>query len=251
MLILGDSDGDNRVTLSDFTVLWRTFGACAGAGVQCPTPTTTLTAASVRDFALFAGSYGQTGAAGPSASLSVEREPLAVTLAGSPALDRLHVGQVFGLQVKLGDGDEPVYGADVRLRFDPRMVQVVAIEPASALPVRLFAGYDNLLGVEQQAPRPTVPRGRARQGRLRCAARPPGRCPRSLRPSAWPLPATRAPARWPSSAALRRWPGKAPALVSVADELPARLVLPLLLRSSSAQAGTTKLRRIDDSTGAL
>jgi parallel beta-helix repeat protein len=157
MLHEGDANGDNCVTILDFSLLRMAFGACAGDGAfdgradfnedGCVT---------ILDFSLLRTNFGRCGDIDvlPTvcARASADTDTVSIGLAASATT--VAVGETFTLPIQIEAADQPVGGAEAHLDFDPRYLRVVdgagdetdAIVGGEALPDELQNAADNGAG---------------------------------------------------------------------------------------------------------
>ncbi len=143
----GDGNGDNAVTLVDFSLLVATFGICSGNtgyngridfnGDDCIT---------LLDFSILRRNFGISG---DSAPRSVAQQPTAAQKVhmsiGLPATPS-QINDRFTAHLWVDAGSLAMDGAAAYLNFDPAIVQVVEIRAGSVLPITLQKGFDNQMG---------------------------------------------------------------------------------------------------------
>ncbi len=145
----GDANGDNAVTLVDFSILASSYGRSAGgAGYDDRADFNEDQAVTLLDFSLLASNYGQLG--GQAFSLNDAPRALGagtVNLRLEPGSRIVQSGDVVTLTVWVDAGTQAVDGAQASLNFDPAQLQVTSMTGNSGpLPLVLQNAYDNTAG---------------------------------------------------------------------------------------------------------
>ncbi len=154
----GDANGDNRVSIQDFSVLRNAFGHCAGEpefdlradfnGDGCVT---------LLDFSLLALNFNDTGGESPCFTDAVEAVQSLQSSANdqgtleaeNPSLsivvpdEALFAGDIFEIDIELSAGIESVEGVSVPIDFDPTVLAVSEIVAGPDLPAILTHTFDN------------------------------------------------------------------------------------------------------------
>jgi hypothetical protein len=148
----GDSNGDNAVTLVDFSILAATFARCTGnAGYDSRADFNGDACITLLDFSILRSNYGASGdsaiqpsAMRPSMGLPASRSAhLSVNLPLTP----VQVGDRFAAALWVETGDLPVDGAAAYLNFNSGILQIAAITPGVILPTVIQSHFDNAAGV--------------------------------------------------------------------------------------------------------
>lgn len=147
----GDSNGDNIVTLMDFSILVSTFGRCTGAasydgradfdGDACVT---------LLDFSILRSNYGASG--GSAVSSSALLPPMGSSgdrsahLSINLPLTPIQLGGRFAATLWVETGHLPIDGAAAYLNFNSGVLQITAIKPGNMLPTVIQSNFDNFAG---------------------------------------------------------------------------------------------------------
>ena len=143
----GDANNDNVVNLVDFSILSSTYGKCLGtAGFDARADFNEDSCIGILDFSLLQRNIGVAGQSNFQLG-SGEISTAGITqLAIEPAISNVTVGKDFNITVKVNAGTQRVDGAQVALRFDPKLIQVKQISAGSALTQPLENTYNNSAG---------------------------------------------------------------------------------------------------------
>lgn len=143
----GDSNGDNYVTILDFSILVTTFAKCAGySGYDDRADFNGDDCVTLLDFSILSANFG-TGGDNVVAATAAERTgapsaQLAVVHAGRPYTS----GERFTVELVVDTSGQPVDGAAAYLAFDPAVVQVVGVTQGDNLPMLLQNEFNNDMG---------------------------------------------------------------------------------------------------------
>jgi len=165
----GDANNNNHVNITDYSILAASYGKSSGtAGYDARADFNGDNTVTVSDYSLLAANFGLVGAPNPSpegmmsAALSDVTPPelahAAITLEGAPR-GGARIGRTFTLTVRAGNNDSAgagvvasqIDGLDVHLRFDPALLQVVAVTPGTTLDQVIVATFDNAAGTIEVA----------------------------------------------------------------------------------------------------
>jgi len=157
----GDASNDNRVNITDFSIVSATYGKSSGtAGYDARADFNGDNTVNISDYSLLTASFGQIGAPDPSppdGTFSATLPPpselanAAITLEGAPR-GGARIGRTFTLTVRAGNNAasgivaSQIDSADLHLRFDPARLQVVAVTPGTALDRVIVSTFDNVNG---------------------------------------------------------------------------------------------------------
>ena len=150
MLRGGDSNGDNAVTLVDFSILRSGFGRCAGdVGFGAGADFNGDGCITLVDFSILRSNFGMSGDS--TASRTAVPMPAAVPaelgahlLVAAPDAV-LKPGDRFSVSIWV-DGTSPIDGAAAYLGFDPAVIQATALTAGDRLTAILQQGVDNVNG---------------------------------------------------------------------------------------------------------
>jgi hypothetical protein len=146
----GDSNGDNAVTLVDFSILRSGFGRCAGdVGFGAGADFNGDGCITLVDFSILRSNFGMSGDS--TASRTAVPMPAAVPaelgahlLVAAPDAV-LKPGDRFSVSIWV-DGTSPIDGAAAYLGFDPAVIQATALTAGDRLTAILQQGVDNVNG---------------------------------------------------------------------------------------------------------
>ena len=146
----GDSNGDNAVTLVDFSILRSSFGRCAGdVGFGAGADFNGDGCITLVDFSILRSNFGMSGDS--TASRTAVPMPAAVPaelgahlLVAAPDAV-LKPGDRFSVSIWV-DGTSPIDGAAAYLGFDPAVIQATALTAGDRLTAILQQGVDNVNG---------------------------------------------------------------------------------------------------------
>jgi len=146
----GDANGDNYVTLVDFSVLASTYGKGSGtSGYDDRADFNEDQYVTLLDFSLLASNYGQVGATVVRKSQDTTQVEGAgtVDLRIDPLTSLADVGDVITVTVRVEAGAQVVDGAQASLDFDPSQLRVRSVSGnTGVLPLVLQSAYDNGAG---------------------------------------------------------------------------------------------------------
>ena len=138
LLIAGDANSDNRVSLQDLSILANTYGKILGdAGYDERADFNNDTRVNLADLSLLATNYGLQGdrvlsalaAAGPGARSLNLANPLVYI---SPASLSVNKGQEFEVNVYCNTGGQNIDAVEVRITFDTSRLEGMGLDPGSA-----------------------------------------------------------------------------------------------------------------------
>ncbi|MEN8220908.1 MAG: cohesin domain-containing protein [Pseudomonadota bacterium] len=160
VLLEGDANDDNCVTILDFSILSGTFGKCNGDGFDSRADFNQDDCVTILDFSLLAANFGQCGDPNPSMMVSslLSVSGGTVVMGVVPATSQVSVGETFDVVVKVQAGRQEVDGASAYLDFDPTYLEVVDMTSAGYLDLTLENSFDNEAGyINFAAGKPTSP----------------------------------------------------------------------------------------------
>jgi hypothetical protein len=156
----GDSNNDDCVLLTDFSILATTFSKCAGTpGFDARADFDGSGCVTLVDFSLLATNFGRCGdeptAGAPStfaialpqrrnAGAGASSAGTVVLAAVAPSTVGIH--ESFQVTLRVQAGTQLVDGAAASLNFDPSVLQVLSISAGSTLPVTIVSSFDNDTG---------------------------------------------------------------------------------------------------------
>jgi len=143
----GDSNGDNAISLVDFSLLVAVFGKCAGdTGYDSRVDFNGDGCTTLLDFSILRSNFGVSGNVAPRfATQQPGIEQKAQMTLGLPALP-VQINDHFIARVWVNAGSLALDGAAAYVEFDPAIVQVVEIKSGSLLPITLQKNFDNPAG---------------------------------------------------------------------------------------------------------
>gem|GEM_PF-4492292 len=162
----GDANNSNQVNITDYSILAASYGKSSGtAGYDARADFNGDNTVNVNDYSLLAVNFGQVGAPNPSpdgtfsATLPPPPELVNAALTLDAPRGGARVGRTFTLTVRAGNNASAgagvvasqIDGLDVHLRFDPALLQVVAVTPGTALDQVIVATFDNATGTIEVA----------------------------------------------------------------------------------------------------
>jgi len=156
----GDSNNDDCVLLTDFSILATTFSKCAGTpGFDARADFDGNGCITLVDFSLLATNFGRCGdeptAGAPSTfaitPLQRRNAGAGASAAGSVVLaavapSTVGIHESFQVTLQVQAGTQLVDGASASLNFDPSVLQVVSISGGGTLPVAIQSAFDNGAG---------------------------------------------------------------------------------------------------------
>ncbi len=146
-LLEGDANNDNVIELLDFSILANTFGKSAGeTNYDERADFNQDDAVDLNDFSLLAANFGAQGQE-PGGVSAAENMPAVepatvasdVTLRVQPSVERLAVGEEISVTLLVEAGEQTVDAAGAVLRFDPALLEVVAVDASAALDTVLLS----------------------------------------------------------------------------------------------------------------
>jgi len=148
LLLEGDANDDNCVTILDFSILASTFGLGTGEpGFDPSADFNQDTSVTILDFSLLAANFEQCGAPEPSIPPVM---PVVsggtVVMAVVPSMTEVNVGERFEIVVEVQAGEQEVDAASAYLNFDPTIVRVDEMVSGGVLPIELANRFDNSAG---------------------------------------------------------------------------------------------------------
>jgi hypothetical protein len=143
----GDGNGDNAVTLLDFSLLATAFARCTGgSGYDTRADFNGDACVTLLDFSILRANFGSSGDSAAAAPMDSEVNTQVVRLALEREERTLAAGETFTVEVVVASDGSPVDGAAAYLTFDPAVLQALAIENGAALPQLLQNDLDNTGG---------------------------------------------------------------------------------------------------------
>jgi hypothetical protein len=141
----GDANDDNFTMIIDFSILAATFGICEGdEGADSRADGGGDGCIAIIDFSLLASNFGQSGQSAP--VLRGGEQALDVALAIEPAQRTVSTGDTFTVMTAIEAGEQAVDGAQVVVKFDPSLLEVITVSGGSRLPQGLQNEVDNETG---------------------------------------------------------------------------------------------------------
>jgi hypothetical protein len=142
----GDSNGDNYVTILDFSILAATFARCTGyAGYDDRADFNGDTCVTILDFSTLSANFsagGDNAAAHASTEAAFPVASLIAAVNGMPPIP----GAEFTVDLVVDTHTARIDGAAAYLVFDPAFVQVREVLAGTTLPEQLQHEFDNRLG---------------------------------------------------------------------------------------------------------
>jgi len=146
----GDANGDNYVTLLDFSILSTAFSTCQGdAGFDTRADFNVSQCVTIHDFSLLATNFAQAGdglAAQMWHSAGISASAGSVIMATMPQTSSVTLGDTFDVQIPVQAGAQELDGAAAYLNFNPAFLRVVSIAPGSTMPVVIQNTFNNTAG---------------------------------------------------------------------------------------------------------
>jgi hypothetical protein len=161
VLLEGDTNDDNCVTILDFSILASTFGL--ETGDPDFEPRTDLNQdgfVTILDFSLLGANFGQCGASNPSMMVSslLSVSGGSVVMGVVPSTSQVNVGETFEIAIKVQAGEQEVDGASAYLEFAPTDLEVISMSTNDKLNLTLENSFDNGAGtIKFAAGRLTAP----------------------------------------------------------------------------------------------
>jgi hypothetical protein len=152
MLLEGDANNDNYVTLVDFSVLATAYAKCQGTiGYDSRADFNGDTCVTLLDFSLLATNYGKGGVSLDPVLFEVpahtDKTGEAITISVDPITNQVQVGKTFTVTIRVQSGVASIDGAQASLDFDPTKLRVKKMTGnTTALPHVLLNTYDNSTG---------------------------------------------------------------------------------------------------------
>jgi murein DD-endopeptidase MepM/ murein hydrolase activator NlpD len=145
-LFEGDANNDDLVNLLDFNILASSFGKNAGnIGYNPHADFNRDTFVNIADFKAMASNFSKAGSAANLTSLA-SLELAGANMALSPSAISVAPTERFTVNVDIQASASPVDGAEAHLNFDPAVLKVVSITPATSLPLVIQNTFDNTIG---------------------------------------------------------------------------------------------------------
>jgi predicted secreted protein len=142
----GDSNGDNYVTILDFSILAATFARCTGyAGYDDRADFNGDTCVTILDFSTLSANFSTGGDSAAAHASTEAAEPVAALIAAVHGLP-LTSETEFTVDLVVDTHTARIDGAAAYLVFDPALVQVREVLAGTTLPEQLQHEFDNRLG---------------------------------------------------------------------------------------------------------
>lgn len=142
----GDSNGDNAVTLIDFSILATTFAKCTGSsGYDSRADFNGDACVTILDFSLLSANFSRSGDSSSLLQVAQMAPPTAhmrIAIEGRPRA----IGDSFTAELSIDPGGAAVDGAAAYLRFDPTKVRVVQITSGGTLPQTMQQTFEPTTG---------------------------------------------------------------------------------------------------------
>jgi Leucine-rich repeat (LRR) protein len=147
VLLEGDTNDDNCVTILDFSKLAGTFGKCEGdSGFDSQTDFNQDGCVTILDFSLLGANFGQCGAPNPSMMVQQTAQTTSGTVVMRVATPQVNIGETYSVEIQVQAGEQQVDGASAYLEFDPTLLEVVNMTSGDHLNLTLENSFDNAAG---------------------------------------------------------------------------------------------------------
>jgi hypothetical protein len=148
-LLEGDADGNDYITIVDFSILVSTYGKCVGiSSYDDRSDFNEDSCVNLTDFSWLVSNYGKVGGGSSTQSEFMKvASQSSVTIQIDPPAIQSHIGDKFTVTIRIQAGSQLVDGVQVCLDFDPtklRIVQVISIN--NGLPLSIQNKIDNSKG---------------------------------------------------------------------------------------------------------